>query len=118
MTATGRKPSAMMRMAGSSPCAQTMPISTMTSASASMVRIITAPKVGRDCSAVSSSTAPSSRPIIPHTAQSRCREKRAGSVTMRTNHRPTADDTPGSTKLAWKFQVSQLSHTCCAPTPR
>ena len=77
-----------------------MPISSMMSASAATVSNMTAAKVGRDCITVSSATAASNRPISAHTARSSLREKRAGSVTMRTNQSPTAEDRPGNTKVA------------------
>jgi hypothetical protein len=61
--------------------------------------------------------ASSSADHAPRPRSSR-REKRAGSVTMRTNHSPRPTRCRAARRWRWQFQVSQLSHTCCAPTPR
>jgi hypothetical protein len=71
----------------------------------------------RDCRTASVATASSTAATSPNTAASSTRDRRAGSVTMRTNQSAAATGKPGQASAARSFQYGQSGQTCSAPRP-
>ena len=111
------KPVAMSPMWGSSPWLHASISSPATTRMPTTLITSTRRNELDDDRTVSSAAADSSAAMTLQTARSRAREKRAGSVTLRANHRPAAAAIPGNRNVAVSFHRIQPSHRCCSPSP-